>query len=116
MMQTRSDDEIRNDVFLELKWHPELTNPDDIADGWVTLEGTVDWQWQKALAESAVKRLKGVTGITNEIEVKPKVSPREVKEKIEEALRRSAELDARRITVEVDGGTVKLRGSVGSWA
>ena len=82
----------------------------------MTLEGTVDWQYQKVLAESAVKKLRGVIGVTNNIEVKPRVSPTEIKSKIEEALRRSAELDARRITVDVEGGIVKLYGSVRSWA
>ena len=67
-------------------------------------------------AGSAVKKLRGVIGITNDIEVKPQVTPTEVKSKIEEALRRSAELDARRISVEVEGSTVKLYGSVRSWA
>jgi osmotically-inducible protein OsmY len=57
-----------------------------------------------------------VRGIINDIEVKPKVSPTEIKSKIQEALRRSAEVDARRITVEVEGSTVKLYGSVRSWA
>jgi osmotically-inducible protein OsmY len=70
----------------------------------------------KSLAESAVKKLKGVIGVTNNIQVKPNVSPTEIKSKIEEALRRNAELDARRITVEVDGSTITLRGSVRSWA
>ncbi len=89
-----------------------------VRNGWVTLEGSigVEWQYQKILAESAVKKLRGVIGITNNIEVKPQVSPTEVKSKIEEALRRSAELDARRIRVEVEGSTVKLYGSVRSWA
>jgi osmotically-inducible protein OsmY len=68
-----------------------------VKSGWVTLEGTVDWQYQKKLAESAVKKLRGVIGITNDIEVKPQVTPTEVKNKIEEALRRSAELDAGRV-------------------
>jgi osmotically-inducible protein OsmY len=62
-----------------------------------------------------VKNLKGVVGITNNIEVAPRVSPADVKSKIEESLKRSAELDARRITVEVEGSTVKLYGSVRSW-
>ena len=84
--------------------------------GVITLEGTVDWQYQKALAEAAVKKLKGVIGVINNIEVKPRVSPTDVKSKIEDALRRSAELDARRITVDVEGGTVRLYGSVRSWA
>jgi osmotically-inducible protein OsmY len=87
-----------------------------VKNGWVTLEGTVDWQYQKTLAESGIKKLKGVVGIFNKIEIQPKVTPTEIKSKIEEALRRSAELDARRISVEVDGGTVKLYGSVRSWA
>jgi osmotically-inducible protein OsmY len=76
----------------------------------------VDWQYQKTLAESAVKKLRGVIGVTNNIEVKPVVTPTEIKSKIEDALKRSAELDARRITVDLDGGTVRLYGSVRSWA
>ncbi len=63
-----------------------------------------------------MKRLRGVVGVTNSIAVKPKVAPSEIRRKIEEALRRSAELDASRITVEADGGEVILRGTVRSWA
>ena len=116
---TRTDPEIARDAVQELECHVSL--PSDkikaiVKNGWVTLEGTVDWQYQKTLAESAVKKLRGVTGIFNKIEVKPKVTPTEIKSKIEEAVRRSAELDARRISVEVDGATVKLYGSVRSWA
>jgi osmotically-inducible protein OsmY len=86
-----------------------------VKNGWITLEGNVDWHYQKVIAESAVKGLRGVVGVTDNIEVKPQASPTDVKAKIEEALKRSAELDARRITVEVDGTTVKLYGSVRSW-
>ena len=116
---TRTDPEIARDAVHELESHVSI--PADkikvtVKAGWVTLEGTVDWQYQKTLAESAVKKLKGVLGVTNNIEVKPRVSPIEVKSKIEDALKRSAELDARRITVEVDGGTVRLYGTVRSWA
>ena len=116
---TRTDPEIARDAVQELQNH--ITVPADkvrvtVKNGWVTLEGTVDWQYQKIAAESAVKKLRGVIGVTNNIEVKPNVSPSEIKGKIEEALRRSAELDARRITVTVEGGTVKLYGSVRSWA
>ena len=115
----RTDPEIARDAVHELDSH--ISIPSDrikvtVKNGWVTLEGTVDWEYQKNLAKSAVKKLKGVTGVTNKIEIKPKVTPQEVKSKIEEALRRSAELDARRISVEVDGSTVKLYGGVGSWA
>jgi osmotically-inducible protein OsmY len=116
---TRTDPEIARDAVHELESHVSI--PADrikvtVKSGWVTLEGTVDWQYQKTLAESSIKRLKGVLGVTNNIEVKPRVSPTEVKSKIEEALKRSAELDARRITVDVDGSTVRLYGSVRSWA
>ena len=115
----RTDPEIARDAIHELERHVSI--PSDrikvtVKNGWVTLEGTVDWQYQKTLAQSAVKNLRGVTGIFNKIEVMPKTTPTEVKSKIEEALRRSAELDARRISVEVEGSTVKLYGSIRSWA
>ncbi len=87
-----------------------------VKDGWVTLEGAVEWGFQRKLAESAVKKLRGVVGITNNIRVEPKVPPEKVKQKIEEALLRTAEVDARRISVETDGGTVRLYGRVRSWA
>ena len=115
----RTDPEIARDAVHELESHVSLPNDKikvTVKNGWVTLEGNVDWQYQKTLAESAIKKLRGVVGIINNIEVKPKVTPTEVKNKIGEALRRSAELDARRISVEVEGSTVKLYGSVHSWA
>jgi osmotically-inducible protein OsmY len=116
---SRTDPEIARDAVHELESHVSI--PADkikatVKNGWVTLEGTVDWQYQKNLAASAVKKLKGVVGVTNSIQVKPNVSPTDVKGKIEDALRRGAELDARRITVEVDGSTIALRGTVRSWA
>jgi osmotically-inducible protein OsmY len=115
----RTDPEIAREAVQELQNHVSI--PADrikvtVKNGWVTLEGDVDWQYQKILAESAVKKLRGVIGVSNNIEVKPQVSPGDVKSKIEEALRRHAELDARRINVIVDGSTVKLYGSVRSWA
>jgi osmotically-inducible protein OsmY len=116
---TRTDPEIARDAVHALEGHvgiPSEKIKATVKNGWVTLEGTVDWQYQKNLAESAVKKLKGVVGVTNSIQVRPTVSPTEIKGKIEDALRRSAELDARRITVETDGSTVILRGSVRSWA
>jgi osmotically-inducible protein OsmY len=119
LSSVRTDPEIARDAVHELESHVSI--PADrikltVKNGWVTLEGTVDWQYQKSLAESSVKKLKGVLGVSNNIEVKPRVSPAEVKSKIEDALKRNAELDARRITVEVEGGTVKLFGSVRSWS
>lgn len=119
LLSERTDPEIARDVVNELESHVSI--PSDkikatVKNGWVTLEGTVDWQFEKNLAESAVKKLKGVVGITNNIEVKPRVSVAEVRRKIEEALKRNAQLDARRITVDVENSTVKLYGSVSSWA
>jgi osmotically-inducible protein OsmY len=118
-LSSRTDPEIARDAVRELESH--ISIPADqikvtVKSGWLTLEGTVDWQYQKAAAEAAVKNLKGVLGITNNIEVKPRVSPSGVKTKIEEALKRSAEIDARRINVEVEGSVVKLYGSVRAWA
>ena len=114
-----TDPEIAREAVQGIQNH--LSLPADrikvtVRSGWVTLEGSVDWQYQRALAESAVKKIRGVLGVTNSIEVKPKVSPVELRNKIEEALKRSAEVDARRITVEVDGSRVRLYGSVRSWA
>ena len=85
-------------------------------DGWITLEGAVEWNYARVRAESAVKRVRGVTGVTNSITLKPKVAPFEIRRKIEDAFRRSAELDASRITVEANGTEVILRGTVKSWA
>lgn len=86
-----------------------------VKNGWITLEGTVDWQYQKAAAEKALRYLHGIRGITNAITVSPSSSTPGVKEKIEAALRRSAEIDAQRITVETRDGKVTLRGQVRSW-
>jgi osmotically-inducible protein OsmY len=117
--ETRTDPEIAREAVQELESHVSI--PDDkikviVENGWVTLEGTVQWQYQKNLAESAVKKLRGVIGITDKIEVRAQPTPADVKAKIHEALRRSAELDARRIRVEIDGGRVDLYGTVRSWA
>jgi osmotically-inducible protein OsmY len=87
-----------------------------VKNGWMTLEGDVEWQYQKAAADSAVKNLTGVKGVTNEIVIKTRVSPAQVKTRIEDALERSAEVEARRIMVEAADGTVKLWGNVRSWS
>ena len=90
-----------------------------VKNGWVTLEGEVEYYYQKQEAERAVSVLAGVTGVTNNIRVRPvphTPKEEEVKKEIEDALIRSARLDARSITVEVRGTNVMLRGSVRSWA
>jgi osmotically-inducible protein OsmY len=114
-----SDTDIAAEVLNALKANYYV--PDDkikvtVSRGWVTLEGEVEWNHQKIAAENAVRDLAGVKGLSNLITVKPRVSPSELKSKIEDALKRSAEMDARRITVEVEGGKVTLRGTVRSWA
>ena len=106
LSSTRTDPEIARDAVRELESHISIPSEKikvTVRNGWVTLEGSigVEWQYQKILAESAVKKLRGVIGITNNIEVKPQVSPQEARSQVEEALRRSAALDARRIRVEV---------------
>jgi osmotically-inducible protein OsmY len=115
----RSDEEIARSVANALAWNtsvpPERVKA-QVSQDWVTLEGTVEWQFQKEAAERAVRPLRGVKGITNNIVVKPAVSTAVVKAEIEAALKRSAELDAQRITVETRGDRVILRGSVRSWA
>lgn len=84
--------------------------------GGITLEGDVEWNYQRQSAEKAVRHLRGVKGVTNLIQLKPRVAPGEIQRKIEEAFRRSAEIDASRITVEAHGGEVILKGTVRSWA
>jgi len=87
-----------------------------VSKGWITLKGEVEWQYQKEDAERVVRRLAGVKGVTNLIIVKPRLTPAELKQKIEQALVRSAETDAQRITVDVQGTKVILIGMVRSLA
>jgi osmotically-inducible protein OsmY len=115
----RTDEDVAQAAVSALKG--SISVPSDkikvtVSNGWVTLEGEVEWQYQRNAAESAVRYLTGVTGVTNMITVKPRASPTELKSKIEDALKRQAAMDAGRITVEVDGGKVTLRGTVRSWA
>ena len=115
----RNDTEIAHSAINALEWDIEVPNDKitvKVDSGWVTLKGEVDWNFQKRAAERAVRYLTGVKGITNAIEVTPKVSAVEVKSKIEAALKRNAELDAKRITVETTGDRVILKGNVRSWA
>jgi osmotically-inducible protein OsmY len=87
-----------------------------VSKGWVTLKGEVEWQLQKQDSERVVRRLSGVRGVSNLITVRPRLTPSELKEKIEQALVRSAHTDAERITVEVQGSKAILKGTVRSWA
>jgi len=114
----RPDPDIARDAVAALK--AELPISHDrikviVKQGWVTLEGAVEWQYQKTTADTAVRKVKGVKGVTNVITVKPKVEPSELKRKIMEAFKRNAEVDANRITVEANGSEVVLKGTVRSW-
>ena len=87
-----------------------------VADGWVTLSGQVDWNYQRAAAESEVRKLTGLVGVINDISLKPAAQVVDVKQKILDALKRHAELEARDIRVEIrEGGTVRLEGGVDNW-
>lgn len=115
----RTDADIAAAAVNALEWDAFV--PSDkvqvtVSKGWVTLKGDVEWQYQKEDAERVVRRLSGVKGITNLISVKPRTTPSELKKKIEDALVRNAEIDAQRITVEVQGNKAVLKGTVRSWA
>jgi osmotically-inducible protein OsmY len=87
-----------------------------VKNGYLSLEGEVEWQYQRETAEAAVRWLQGVRGVTNFIGIKPRSAPEEIKRRIEEAFRRNAEIDAHRIGVEASGSEVVLKGQVRSWA
>jgi osmotically-inducible protein OsmY len=86
-----------------------------VAQGWVTLSGEVDWHYQRIAAEDAIRKLSGVRGITNTITVKPSTKVGDVRNRIEEAFKRHAELEARHVMVEAIGGEVILSGRVENW-
>lgn len=115
---TRSDVDIAGAAMHQLQWNSAI--PDNIkvqvTDGYLTLIGSVEWQYQRAEAERAVRPLRGVKWVSNEIMVKPTLDAVDVKARIEGALQRSAKTDARQITVEASEGKVTLRGTVRSWA
>ena len=115
----RLDPEIAEDAVKSLK--RELPSSAEkvkvvVKNGWLTLEGHVEWNFQKEWAERAVRSISGVKGVTNSITVEPRVNPGDVKKKIEDALVRSAQVDAQRVEVIADGGKVTLKGTVRSWA
>jgi osmotically-inducible protein OsmY len=117
-LDERPDPEIARNAVAAIKGQaPILTEKIKIVtkNGWVLLEGTVEWQYQRDAAEDAVRRLKDVKGVTNAIVLRPCTEPTDIKMKIQEALTRSAEIDANRVIVEANGGEVILKGSVRSW-
>ena len=115
----RPDPEIARDAVSALKNELPYSSENMkvlVKNGWVTLEGSAEWNYQRARAEEAVRRTRGIKGVTNLVALKPKVAPSEIKAKIEDAFRRNAEVDAKHVTVEANGGEVILKGSVRSWA
>jgi osmotically-inducible protein OsmY len=114
----RTDTEIARAAVAALKWNALI--PKDkitvtVASGWLTLTGAVDWQYQRDAAFRAVRDLTGVKGVTNSVTVKSHVKSTDVRDKIEAAFKRSAEIDARRVNVTALNGKVILSGNVHSW-
>jgi osmotically-inducible protein OsmY len=114
----RSDADIARAAAEGLRWHVFI--PQDrvqvaVTQGWVTLTGDVDSQYQKTAADSTVHHLWGVTGVTNEITIESGVSPIDLKEQIMAAIGRYATIEADMVTIDAEGGLVTLRGTVRSW-
>jgi osmotically-inducible protein OsmY len=115
----RSDDEVRRAVRTVLDWRAALSGTHidvDVADGWVTLSGSVQWQYQRLAAFDGARRLAGVSGISNDLVVEPSLSAQTVQADIEAALQRTAVGDAAKISVHVQGHDVTLAGTVRNWA
>jgi osmotically-inducible protein OsmY len=115
----RPDPEIARDAIQKLQTELPYSSQFikvTVKDGQLTLEGALEWNYQRDRAEKAVRTVRGVVGVTNNITLRPRVAASDVKRQIEEALKRSAELDANRITVETSGSKVTLKGTVRSWA
>ncbi len=115
----RSDEDIAADCVHAVKAHygvHAVSVKALISNGFVTLEGQVDWKYQKDAATSAVRHLTGVKGVVNNIDVKPRVSAGDEQKKITAALKRSAELDTRHVVADSENGNVILRGYVRSLA
>ncbi len=114
----RTDTEIAQAAITALEWNAVIPSEHvgvTVSNGWITLTGTLNWNYQRDAAARAVRDLTGVKGVTNNISVKPSVKTADVRSKIEEAFKRSAELDARRISVTAEDGRVILSGNVHSW-
>ncbi len=114
----RNETEIAHAVLNTFAWNvavPEDKIQVDVEDGWVTLRGQVDWDYQRRAAEESVRSLTGVRGVSNMIVVMPRASVSDVKRKIESALKRHAEVDSKCVQVSASDGKVTLRGAVRSW-
>jgi len=116
--EQRSDPELAEDALAALKGNISVPAGDIrlvVRDGWATLGGEVALWYQKSAAETCLAGLRGLKGISNNISIRSKASAGNVQEKIEDAFRRRAQLDAKKITVKTSEGTVTLEGEVRSW-
>jgi osmotically-inducible protein OsmY len=114
----RTDTDLAQAALAALDWTSTIPNGHisvAVADGWLTLHGAVDWQYQKEAAARAVRDLRGVKGVANVVTVTPRVKAVDVRAKLDAAFKRSAEIDARRINITARHGKVILSGSVHSW-
>jgi osmotically-inducible protein OsmY len=113
----KSDTEIAEAAVIGLKWHVWVPTGIHVtvAQGWVTLKGQANWEYQRTAAKDAVCFMPGVKGVTNDITIRPAVQPSTIKADIEKALVRNAEIDAKNVRVTAEGGSVTLSGSVQSW-
>jgi len=116
---SRPDPDIARAALDALSWN--ISVPQDrikvkVEKGWVTLEGDVDWYYQKEAAERAVRYLTGVKGVSNLITMRARPASSDVKLRIKEALQRGAQFDAEHITVDIEGNKAVLRGTVRSYA
>ncbi len=115
----RTDGDIATTAANQIKWITSIPTGKvqlTVSDGWITLEGELEWWFEKNEAERAVQSLAGVKGVTNEIKIKPKVSAPVIEFDIERALERNALLDDRDIEVAVSGTKVTLRGTVSNYS
>jgi osmotically-inducible protein OsmY len=115
----RNDTDIAAAAVNALKWHTSI--PDDkvkmtVRNGWITLEGQVQWQYQRDAAHDAVRFLSGVKGVANSITLAAKPKPKDVRARIEAAFKRSAQVDANHVRIEAHDGTIVLKGKVSSWS
>ena len=115
----RTDTDIAQAVVSALNWNTNVPNDRvsvAVTNGWITLTGTLDWYYQRHAAARTVRDLMGVKGVTDNILVRPRIETVDIRDKIEAAFKRSAEVDARRISVVAEDGKVILAGNVRSWA
>lgn len=115
----KDDQDVAKAALNALEWHVWIPHKNIklvVADGWITLSGEVEWDYQRKAVESAVRYLSGVKGVINNITLKPAINTKDIKDKIEKAILRMAQEDIAKINVTSSDSEVRLSGSVSSWA